>query len=88
MGESPIRRLIEASSLGTPDAAALRATTSDATAARILARADEIREAIHNATPCQRWYCPTSGDIECGVHGGFDVCCDRPDLHQPVNRAP
>lgn len=30
------------------------------------------------------YYCPTSGDMESPVHGGFDTCCDRPDLHQPV----
>lgn len=29
------------------------------------------------------YYCPTSGETESPCHGGFDVCCDRPDLHQP-----
>ncbi|MFI2426534.1 hypothetical protein ACH5A7_20965 [Streptomyces sp. NPDC018955] len=29
------------------------------------------------------YYCPTSGTIESDCHGGFDTCCDRPDLHQP-----
>lgn len=24
------------------------------------------------------------GAIECPRHGGFDVCCDRPDLHVPA----
>ncbi len=27
------------------------------------------------------YFCPTSGDIECPRHGGFDVCCDAPTLH-------
>jgi hypothetical protein len=87
MTDSPIRWLINASSLDTPDAARLRAATDDDTAAQIVARADGIREAIHNATPCQRWWCPTSGKVECGVHGGFDVCCNRTDLHQPITAA-
>lgn len=30
------------------------------------------------------YYCPTSGETESDCHGGFDVCCDRPDLHQPA----
>lgn len=28
------------------------------------------------------YYCPTSGRTESDCHGGFDTCCDRPDLHQ------
>lgn len=28
---------------------------------------------------CMRVYiCPSSGEDECPVHGGFDVCCDDP----------
>lgn len=35
-------------------------------------------------TCCDRlYYCPTAGEDECDVHGGFDVCCNRPDLHRP-----
>jgi|LakMenEpi03Aug12_release.lakeMendotaPanAssembly.Ray.scaffolds.fasta_scaffold219531_2 hypothetical protein len=30
----------------------------------------------------QVYYCPSSNDHECPVHGGFDVCCDRIDLHE------
>ncbi|MFJ3699548.1 hypothetical protein ACIPW9_36400 [Streptomyces sp. NPDC090052] len=30
------------------------------------------------------YYCPTVGEIESDCHGGFDVCCARPDLHQPL----
>jgi len=27
------------------------------------------------------YYCPRSGEAECLRHGGFDVCCDAPELH-------
>ncbi|WP_329215144.1 hypothetical protein OG352_06135 [Streptomyces sp. NBC_01485] len=30
------------------------------------------------------YYCPTSGQTESDCHGGFDVCCDRPELHAPA----
>ncbi len=30
------------------------------------------------------YYCPTSGQDEHAQRGGFDVCCDRPDLHRPA----
>ncbi len=30
------------------------------------------------------YFCPASGEVESPGHGGFDVCCDRPDLHQPL----
>jgi hypothetical protein len=30
------------------------------------------------------YFCPTSGQMESHTQGGFDVCCDRPQLHQPV----
>lgn len=48
---------------------------------------EELREQIdaQNARCCdEAYFCPTSGEIECARHGGFDVCCDRPDLHQPL----
>jgi hypothetical protein len=33
---------------------------------------------------CVRYFCPASGSIECcGTHGGWDTCCDRPELHRP-----
>ncbi|MGZ0231157.1 hypothetical protein [Streptomyces sp. CPS1] len=32
----------------------------------------------------QLYYCPTAGEVESDCHGGFDVCCGRPDLHQPI----
>lgn len=31
---------------------------------------------------CDAYYCPTSGEDECAVHGGFDVCCAHPELHE------
>lgn len=27
-----------------------------------------------------------NGEIECARHGGFDVCCDRPEEHIPQDR--
>lgn len=30
------------------------------------------------------YFCPTSGETESGCHGGFGVCCDRPELHAPA----
>ncbi|MFF0822493.1 hypothetical protein ACFYUR_19190 [Micromonospora haikouensis] len=83
-GGGPIRILLDRSSLGTPEARALATGTPDEVARRIVDRADDIREAIHAATPCDRWFCPTTGEVECGVHGGFAACCDRPDLHLPA----
>lgn len=120
MTDSPIRRLIDASSLGTGDAQYLRSLVPDDVAARIVQRSKQISAAIDAATTClapdvdhwskqtqaltgqavhtvrgpawvldacDLWHCPTSGSVECGRHGGFDVCCDRPDLHQPIRRA-
>lgn len=31
------------------------------------------------------YYCPTAGEIESDCHGGFDVCCDKPELHRPAS---
>lgn len=28
------------------------------------------------------YWCPTAGEYESASHGGFTVCCDRPDLHR------
>lgn len=53
----------------TPDTAATQAT-----------------EGEHVCKPGARlYYCPASGETESDCHGGFDICCDRPDLHQPVD---
>lgn len=30
------------------------------------------------------YYCPTIGEVESDCHSGFDTCCARPDLHQPL----
>jgi hypothetical protein len=29
------------------------------------------------------YFCPTSGEVEISPGGGFDVCCDAPELHRP-----
>lgn len=40
---------------------------------------------VYDEPCCERSYiCPTSGESECTVHGGFDNCCDHPDC--PGNR--
>jgi hypothetical protein len=38
-------------------------------------------------TACRIVYCPTAGEDECLTHGGFDVCCDRPGLHEAPREA-
>jgi len=30
------------------------------------------------------YYCPTAEELESACHGGFDVCCGQPDLHEPL----
>lgn len=30
------------------------------------------------------YFCPTAGEYESPCHGGFDTCCDRPDLHKEL----
>ena len=33
--------------------------------------------------PCEPIYwCPTTGEYESPCHGGFDVCCRRPEMHR------
>lgn len=42
-------------------------------------------EEVHTCTPgATVYYCPTANDTESDCHGGFDVCCARPDLHQQL----
>ncbi|MEU3903280.1 hypothetical protein AB0F20_05625 [Streptomyces goshikiensis] len=42
----------------------------------------------HVCKPCASlYYCPASGRTESDCHGGFDVCCDRPDLHRLATTA-
>ncbi|MEU7978336.1 hypothetical protein AB0B63_07360 [Micromonospora sp. NPDC049081] len=89
MDDSPIRSVSDSTARQIVARAAAmsalgRAFTGLADGIRIMERDDDLRDAIHNATPCKMWFCPTSGETECGVHGGFDVCCHRPDLHRPV----
>jgi hypothetical protein len=33
------------------------------------------------------YYCPTVDEIEMRPGGGFDVCCDAPEKHRPVDLA-
>lgn len=34
---------------------------------------------------CNPYYCPTAGDVECcPTHSGWMQCCDRPELHRPI----
>lgn len=34
------------------------------------------------AEVCRAYWCPTAKSYECcGLHCGFDVCCDAPELH-------
>jgi hypothetical protein len=55
------------------------------------ARTDSRPNTADAARPCPEpaasYFCPTSGEVESPCHGGFDTCCDRPDLHRP-NFAP
>lgn len=39
---------------------------------------------IPQAAAPKIYYCPTAGDIEMQPGGGFDVCCEHPELHQPL----
>jgi hypothetical protein len=42
-------------------------------------------EAEHVCKPgATTYFCPASGEMESDCHGGFDQCCDRPDLHRPT----
>jgi hypothetical protein len=44
---------------------------------------------LEDEMPCcpDVYFCPTAGELECPRHGGFDVCCDQPGKHEPVNPA-
>ena len=42
------------------------------------------RERLLDCGCADIYYCPQSDDIECPRHSGFDVCCDRLDLHVAV----
>lgn len=30
------------------------------------------------------FWCPTSGEMECRIHGGYKQCCDQGDRHLPI----
>lgn len=34
------------------------------------------------------YFCPTSGEVESSCHGGFDVCCNRPECHEAASSSP
>ena len=33
------------------------------------------------------YYCPAGAETECPRHEGFEVCCDKPGQHIPMDRA-
>jgi hypothetical protein len=44
-------------------------------------------ELLHELADCScpdLYCCPTSREVECAKHGGFSVCCNRPDEHVTV----
>jgi hypothetical protein len=44
-----------------------------------------VNDAAHTCPPtASTYFCPTSGALESDCHGGFDVCCARTDLHEPL----
>lgn len=42
----------------------------------------------HSCPPGSLYVCPTALEVESSCHGGFDQCCDRPDLHVPLPDGP
>lgn len=50
---------------------------------------DVLWDEVHTCNPgAQLYYCPTAREVESDCHGGFDVCCSRPDLHVPYTPDP
>lgn len=43
-----------------------------------------VARLLHGDVCPHAYTCPTSGEVECKCHGGFDVCCDNPAC--PGNR--
>jgi hypothetical protein len=43
----------------------------------------EMLEARPQHVCSEPYYCPTAGEMESCLHGGFDICCNRPELHRP-----
>ncbi|MEV5703127.1 hypothetical protein AB0L55_37305 [Streptomyces anthocyanicus] len=59
--------------------------SADHAAVLFLAGQPDTETQAHVCKPgASVYYCPTSGETESNCHGGFDACCDRPDLHQPA----
>lgn len=43
--------------------------------------------AVDRETAPPFYYCPTSGEIEQTYEGGFTICCDAPQCHEPISPA-
>jgi hypothetical protein len=41
-------------------------------------------DVVYDCSCPDLYYCPTSREVECAKHGGFSVCCNRPDEHVTV----
>ena len=48
----------------------------------------EVVEAPVSLPPGDLYVCPAALEVESKTHGGFGVCCDRPDLHVPLPDGP
>lgn len=98
MPKSPVERLIAASSLGTPEAVALRAGVSDETARRIVERSQQLNaggEHVYLSTAClhgQHEHCRSAVAVDGGIKepgtckfcGAACVCpaCDHTNADQ------
>jgi hypothetical protein len=40
----------------------------------------------HECPPNHLYYCPAAKEVESSCHGGFDTCCDKPELHVPEDK--
>lgn len=63
----------------TEDADDLDAHLAEQMADPVFAAAYRARQAVGASAA---YFCPTSGEVESPTHGGFDVCCDVPELHR------
>lgn len=62
--------------------AALRALAVRVADLLAAARGPRTPAPVDAARPCRHYWCPTARDVQCCPnHSGFDVCCDRPELH-------
>ncbi|MEV4415005.1 hypothetical protein [Catellatospora sp. NPDC049609] len=88
-------RITAADDLATSRAERIRAEAARSSAWLAPAYRDDtqtfaaiIDKPEHTPTCPDLYYCPTSGEVESGCHGGFDTCCAAPQLHQPGPDAP